>query len=314
MAQTPSNTDAGCAPNERGEMEFRNVGTLADIARACRWAKQRDIRKGRIVIEAARYVFLPFNKYRGRRWLRWLAGRNPDGLDPRVMTQHLSDMLSALMPGRRLPQNICSELLENHFESPLRSWCERLIVFRRIMRLEHAIQRALQELARAIRRQRGLWRFLGYSFLWPRWLLNKINLTTLRFQIDFSVILIAFFVRRRRNFVEVAWDIDGNDLRLEIANNAKIPRSLERIAANRVRLARGTAAQPRKLSAVEMDISQENRPLTHHKLSGSGLGMIMVASAALRYGGELTPPRYDRERRQTVAIFTAAVDHLPQSA
>ena len=79
-------------------------------------------------------------------------------------------------------------------------------------------------------------------------------------------------------------------------------------------LARRSISEPAKLGNVPMGIQEQNKPLSEHRLSGAGLGILMIASAALRYGGSLTPPRYNSKRGKTVAVFTAELDRLPTSS
>jgi hypothetical protein len=297
-------------PEERGEIQF-NVGTIDEFLQACRIAERDNVRRGRIVIDASRYVFLPFSRLKHPAMRRILLGREPEGLNVRILSEHLTGMLTSLLDGKRLPENVCAELLENHLESPLRIWCERAISFSRIVRLESAQEAVLQRTTDALGKREGLAYALSAPFLWTRWLLNRINLVMLKFQIDFAVFLVGFFVTRRRNLVEIAWEIDGDRLVIEVTNNAKIPRYLASTAAERAELARLSIEQPAKMGEVHMGIQRENRPLSRHSLSGSGLGVFMCASIALRFGGELTPPRYDPERRKTAAVFTADIEKLP---
>ncbi|MFC1672182.1 hypothetical protein ACFL01_03500 [Planctomycetota bacterium] len=297
--------------NEQGEVQFDNVDSLDTFAEACRIAEHEKVRKGRIVIDASRYVFLPFYRLKNRLLMRIMLGRNSGRLDVRLMTEHFTGMLNVLLEGRTLPENICGELLENHLESPLRIWCERLIEFRRIVKLESTIEQVLLKTSAALMSRRGLAYAASATFLWPRWLLNKINMVMLRFQIDLAIFLVGFFVTRRRNLVEIAWEINGSRLVLEAANNARIPRYLADVAAQRADLARYTVSEPAKLGDVHMDIQRQNKPLSEHHLSGAGLGILMVASAALRLGGALTPPRYNPKRGKTVAVFTVELDRLP---
>jgi hypothetical protein len=303
-----------CERNGNGEAEFTGVESLDDFAAACRICREEEIRKGRMRIDAYRYVFLAFDKLRHRRLLGLLARGGSARLDPRLMTRHFTGMLNALLDGRRLPESICAELLENHLESPLRVWCERLIVFARIIRLEGTMERVLAGVRRRRLDRRRPAKGLGRILMWPRFVLNRLNLATLRFQVDTAIFLVGLFVRRRRNFVELAWEVEGDQLTLEVSNNARIPPSLETIAAERVQLACTTASAPVERGRAEVGLREHNIPLTRHHLAGSGLGMILVASAAFRYGGQLTPPRYDPDSDRTVAVFTAAVEKLPLAA
>jgi hypothetical protein len=293
---------------------FDDVDDLREFEEACDIARQERIMRGRVRIDAFRYVFLPLAKLRGRPLMGYLIGSDPDDLDPHIMTGHFTAMLNSLLDGRRVPKNICSEMLENHFESPLRIWCERLIVFQRVVRLEKSIGKLLASIRKSINDKKGIQKFLYGLIQWPRWLLHRINLTALRVQIDFAILLIGFFVRRRRNVVELAWYVDDGQLMLEVSNNAKIPHSLAAVAAERTNLVRESAGKDKALGRAEFGINNANRPLKEHLLSGAGLGMIMVASAAARFGGSLNPPTYDPQSGRTVAIFTADVERLPESA
>ncbi len=307
------NRDLKYGPNEKGEIQFDNVDSLDSFAEACRIAERENVRKGRIVIDAVRYVFLPFNRLKNPYLLRIMLGRQLEGLNPVRLTGYFTAMLNAFMEGRRLPENVCGELLENHLESPLRIWCERLIEFRRIVRLESAAEDVLKQATDALRDRKGLAYVLSAPLLWVRWFLNRINLAMLKFQIDFAVFLVGFFIARRHNLVEIAWEIDGNRLTLEAANNARIPRYLADTAAERADLARLSVAEPAKIGDVHSGIQRVNRPLSQHLLSGSGLGILMIASVGLRCGGGLATPRYNPQRRKTVAVFTADIDKLPSS-
>ncbi len=300
--------------NEQGEVQFNNVDSLDTFAEACRIAEREKVLKGRIVIDAFSYVFIPFLRLKNRLLMRIMLGSDPDGLNVRLMTGHFTGMLNTFLKGKTLPENICAELLENHLESPLRIWCEKFIEFRRIVKLENAAKQVLLRIRTALLNRRGFAYAVSAIFLWPRWLLNKTNMVMLKFQIDLAIFLIGFFITRRRNLVEIAWEINGSQLILEVANNAKIPRYLADVAAQRVDLARRAVAEPAKLGDVHMGIQAQNKPLSEHRLSGSGLGVLMIASAALRYGGSLTPPRYNAKRGKTVAVFTVELDKLPTSS
>jgi hypothetical protein len=298
--------------NDRGETQFDGIDSIETFAEACRIAERERVLKGRIVVDASRYVFLPFSRLRKHPLLlKIMHGRDPERLDVRIMAENLTRVLGALMGGKRLPENICAELMENHLESPLRSWCETLIAFRRIVKLESTQEDVLQRTNDALRNRKGLTYALSAPVLWIRWFLNKTNLIMLKFQIDFAVFLVGFFITRRHNVVEIAWEIDGNRLTIEAANNAKIPKYLAAMAAERAELARQSVLEPAKLGDVHSGIRRQNKPLSGHLLSGSGLGILMVTSIALKNGGSLSPPRYDPERRRTVAVFTADIESLP---
>jgi len=297
-------------PNDKGEVQFDNVDSQETFAEACRIAERENIRKGRIFIDTDRYVFLPFSRLKSPRLRKILLGKDPEGLNVRILSESITGMLNALL-GTRLPENVCAELLENHMESPLRIWCERAIEFRRIVRLESSLQDVIERVQDTLRKRKGLAYALSVAYLGPRWLLNKINLISLKFQIDFAVFLVGFFITRRHNEVEIAWDATGDDLVIETANNARIPRYLADTAAERAELARLSIEQPAKLGEVHMGIQRKNKPLSGHLLSGSGLGILMCASIALRFGGELTPPRFDRDRGKTVAVWRAVLDKIP---
>ena len=60
--------------NEQGEVQFNNVDSLDTFAEACRIAEREKVLKGRIVIDASRYVFIPFYRLKNRLLLRLMMG------------------------------------------------------------------------------------------------------------------------------------------------------------------------------------------------------------------------------------------------